>query len=81
MTTHTITAPARTATAQPAAARGQIGRSWISALLRRLVETERRHRERRYLREMDDHLLQDIGLRREDINRAFGHDIDRRHHL
>lgn len=49
---------------------------WLEALVRRLAEAGRRRQERRYLLEMDDWLLKDIGLRREDIERAFDRERD-----
>jgi len=36
-----------------------------------LIELDRRHRAERQLRQLDDHLLRDMGLTRGDIDREF----------
>jgi uncharacterized protein YjiS (DUF1127 family) len=45
--------------------------SGFLSLLRRFIENRRAERTRRELRELSDHALRDIGLRRDEIARRF----------
>ena len=63
-----------THTAETKAANGRIEfslKGFVTAAIGYLIEADRRHREARKLRKMPDFRLKDMGLTREDADRAF----------
>ena len=49
---------------------------FLARVLAALAEADRIHRERRYLAEMDDALLRDIGITRADVDAELRRPID-----
>ncbi len=70
---------ARIVRLHPTAARARPRRKvggFLARLLAALAEADRIHRERRYLAEMDDALLRDIGITRADVEAELRRPID-----
>ncbi len=70
---HTHSRPALHALLGPALGRrrGFQLREWLSAFVGRIASSARKRRDYRILMEMDDHLLKDIGLTRDQAMSAW----------
>lgn len=70
---HTHSRPALHALLGPALSRqrGFSLRDWLSAFVGRIVTSARKRRDYRILMEMDEHLLKDIGLTRDQVMAAW----------